>query len=402
MPSTRRRLTRMSSTWMESLQTWTPPRTQVRLYSPLAPLPQRGHRLQPLRSAKGGHPSSRTSVEPDSFRGTKRRTRAGSAAARLSGLREELPWLSKRTANSLNLDLDETKLKLAINSTPEAHVLDKWIYWANRKPGIEVTIQLKNLTEMRVLTEIIAGMDLAKGKGDDVERSISLTIAGRGSDPPPETTGETPMDPEAQTPFPCEALGYLPLIKEIRCSNHFNATPMLRYLGRPQTNFDDTAKWPCPKLSKLEVNPWESSADTMFEELKAFGEARVGASRAGDPPPATSDVTAAESDRNPESGTVENGGISTTSPAGADATATVASNDSSSGSGSSSDDTISGEPAAAASAVASAVPKQADTEASAAQPDDTSGADDTSSKVAAASVAETVIDEVGWVCQVKW
>ncbi|KIO18973.1 hypothetical protein M407DRAFT_153413 [Tulasnella calospora MUT 4182] len=298
------------------------------------------------------------------------------------------------TANSLNLDLDETKLKLAINSTPEAHVLDKWIYWANRKPGIEVTIQLKNLTEMRVLTEIVAGMDLAKGKGDDVERSISLTIAGRGSDPPPETTGETPMDPEAQTPFPCEALGYLPLIKEIRCSNHFNATPMLRYLGRPQTNFDDTVKWPCPKLSKLEVNPWESSADTMFEELKAFGEARVGASRAGDPPPATSEVTAAESDQNPESGTVENGGISTTSPAGADATATVASNDSSSGSGSSSDDTISGEPAAAASAVASAVPKQADTEASAAQPDDTSGADDTSSKVAAASVAETVIDEV--------
>ncbi|KAG8922827.1 hypothetical protein FRC01_013565 [Tulasnella sp. 417] len=293
------------------------------------------------------------------------------------------------SANSLHLDLDEAKLKLAISSTPEAHVLDKWIYWANRKPGIEVTIQLKNLTEMRVLAEAIAGMDLAKGKGEDAERSISLTIAGRGSDPPPETTGETPADPEAQTPFPCEALGYLPLIKEIRCSNHFNATPLLRYLGRPQTNFDDTVKWPCPKLSKLEVNPWESSADTMFEELKAFGEARVGASRAGDPPPAE-EVNAVEPGQSSESGTIGDGGPSTGSPAGADAT--VASTDSSSGSGSSSTGPTSSEPAPAA--VASALPGPTETTASTGHSDDTPSPDDALSKVPAVSPSETVIDEV--------
>ncbi|KAG9045012.1 hypothetical protein FS837_007175 [Tulasnella sp. UAMH 9824] len=302
----------------------------------------------------------------------------------------DLVTSSVSTANSLHLDLDETKLKLAISSTPEAHVLDKWIYWANRKPGIEVTIQLKNLAEMRVLAELISGMDLAKGKGDDVERSISLTIAGRGSDPPPETTGEAPADPEAQTPFPCDALAYLPLIKEIRCSNHFNATPLLRYLGRPQTNFDDTVKWPCPKLSKLEVNPWDSSGDTMFEELKAFGEARVSASRAGDPPPPANEVNATDSGQNSESATIENGGPSTTSPAGGDAAA--ASTDSSSGSGSSADDTTSGEPAA--TAVASAIPENTGTSASAAQPDGNPGADDTPAKVSAGSVAETVIDEV--------
>ncbi|KAG8894734.1 hypothetical protein FRC01_012791, partial [Tulasnella sp. 417] len=215
------------------------------------------------------------------------------------------------TANSLHLDLDESELQLAITSTPKAQVLDKWIYWANRKPGIEVTIKLKNLNEMRALAEAIAGMDLAKGQGEDAERSILLTLRGRDSDPPPETTGETGADPGAQTPFPCETLGYLPIIKEIKCRNHFNATPLLRYLGRPQTNLDDTVKWPCPKLSKLEVNSWESSADTMFEEIKAFGEARVGASRAGDSTPAGQEVDAVEPGQSAESRIMENGGPAT-------------------------------------------------------------------------------------------
>lgn len=299
---------------------------------------------------------------------------------------------SAGTATSLHLDLDETKLKLTISSTPEAHVLDKWIYWANRKPGIEVTVQLKHLTEMRVLAEAIAGMELAKGKGDDVERSISLTIAGRGSDPPTETAGEAPADPEAQNPFPCEALGYLPLIKEIRCSNHFNATPLLRYLGRPQTNFDDTVKWTCPKLSKLEVNTWESSTDTMFEELKAFGEARVGASRAGDPPAATSEDNAADaSGPDAETGDVEGSGATGSSPAGG--ATTVASTESSSGSGSSSDDTVSGEAAPAANE--SSEPADENTSISTSvHPEGTSGLDDAPSKTAPGPAAEVVADEV--------
>ncbi|KIO30079.1 hypothetical protein M407DRAFT_20746 [Tulasnella calospora MUT 4182] len=40
---------------------------------------------QPLRLAKGGRPSSRTSIGPDLFRGTRHQTRAGSAAPTLSG-----------------------------------------------------------------------------------------------------------------------------------------------------------------------------------------------------------------------------------------------------------------------------------------------------------------------------
>ncbi|KAG9027563.1 hypothetical protein FS837_004224 [Tulasnella sp. UAMH 9824] len=40
---------------------------------------------QPLRSAKGARPGSRTSAEPDSSRGTRRQTRAGSAAPALPG-----------------------------------------------------------------------------------------------------------------------------------------------------------------------------------------------------------------------------------------------------------------------------------------------------------------------------
>ncbi|KAG8921868.1 hypothetical protein FRC00_008118, partial [Tulasnella sp. 408] len=40
---------------------------------------------QPLRSVKGTRPSSRTSLEPDSSRGTRRQTRAGSAAPALPG-----------------------------------------------------------------------------------------------------------------------------------------------------------------------------------------------------------------------------------------------------------------------------------------------------------------------------
>ncbi|KAG9006197.1 hypothetical protein FRB90_010018 [Tulasnella sp. 427] len=218
------------------------------------------------------------------------------------------------SATSLNLDLDETKLKLAITSTPEVNVLDKWIYWANRKPGIDVTIQLKNLTEMQVLAEAISGMELAKGKGDDVERSISVVITGRGQEP------SSPINSEVPTPFPCEALDYLPLVKEIRCSNHFNATPLLQYLGRPQTNFDESIKWPCPKLTKLEVNTWDNSADTMFDQLKAFGEARQTAAGVRPTPPAApatpaTPATPEETVQDAPTGGTEAGDTSNASPA---------------------------------------------------------------------------------------
>lgn len=173
------------------------------------------------------------------------------------------------TAKDIEMTYEEATGHFRVTSLPLPEVSNEWIHWVKQTVGIDLSIRTEKRPEFwEDLTSFQSAMASTATAG--------LHLVGEGTEP---DASATPSEP---TPtFPDHALGHLPQITRIKCSRHYPASAILRYLGRINSDASAALAWSCPNLTTLELSRWKGDVDAMVEDILAFARVRYSGSEGG-------------------------------------------------------------------------------------------------------------------------
>lgn len=165
----------------------------------------------------------------------------------------------------------DTDGRLTIGSVPLAKVSNNWIPWATRSAGVDLNVDAESGDG---LGEVLRAVS-------PITPAVTLLLLGQGSLP------EGPGGDSARTRFSSDSLDHLSTIKTIRCTQNFDAAPLLRHMWEDNPSC-------CPQLRELELWPWRADEELMTNDVREFLSVRHGTGDGGE--------NGEEEDESPERG----------------------------------------------------------------------------------------------------